>query len=174
MQAVRDPVPVRVSELPAVLPRVSRVALEHGEARIQLWPPDLGRIRVHVRVEDGRVTARLFAERDEVRPLLDGMREALEKGLRDSGLRLERLAVDGVLPAQERASAPRSEGAPAPFGRGESGFPTGGSTGSGGRAFARHHDAPSGGTIVSEARREGRGEVAEGKRQVRGVVDAWA
>jgi flagellar hook-length control protein FliK len=84
-----------LSELPSALPRIVRLAVRQGarEARIQLAPPELGSIRVRLRVEGDRVTAQFTAERAEVRSLLEQTRGDLDRGLDASGLRLQRFEI---------------------------------------------------------------------------------
>jgi flagellar hook-length control protein FliK len=86
-------------ELPERFPSVVRLALDEGrrEARIQLMPPDLGAIQVHLRVNGRAVHATMTVEREEVRALVEGLRKELSDQMEKSGLKLERLEVAASL-----------------------------------------------------------------------------
>ncbi|MFH1144395.1 MAG: flagellar hook-length control protein FliK [Candidatus Eisenbacteria bacterium] len=74
-----------------------RLALGDGEheAVINLNPPQLGRLRIRVRVSGERVSARVQAQRPDVGALLGADREVLREGLEEQGLRLEALIIEG-------------------------------------------------------------------------------
>jgi hypothetical protein len=86
---------VRAHELARALPQSVRAALQSGahEAQIQLWPPELGSIRIHLRIDGDQVTARLVVERLEVRAMLEGSRGDLTRGLQEAGLKLHKLEI---------------------------------------------------------------------------------
>ncbi len=85
------------------------VRIGRREATITLDPPELGRLRIHLRTEGQIVTARITAELPEVEALLrEGVPEIRER-LARAGLRVERLVVEAAAPnraAQRAAGAP--------------------------------------------------------------------
>jgi len=85
-----------VTEMPEFLPHTLRAAVRDGvrEANIRLWPPELGAIKVQLQVNGEMVTARIQAERPDAHALLERMRGALQKGMQESGLTLQRLEIE--------------------------------------------------------------------------------
>jgi flagellar hook-length control protein FliK len=66
----------------------------NGEVRLRLSPPELGSLRIELRVEMGVMTARVEAETPETRSLLlDGLPQLRER-LAEQGVRVERFDVD--------------------------------------------------------------------------------
>ncbi len=66
----------------------------NGEVRLRLSPPELGSLRIALRVELGAMTARVEAETPEARSLLlDGLPQLRER-LAEQGIRVERFDVD--------------------------------------------------------------------------------
>lgn len=99
-------VPKSAGQAPSVTPmdqvrlvnRISK-ALEiarqrDGEVRLRLSPPELGALRLEVRVRDGVLTARLAAETPEARQVLLDNLPALRERLQEQGLHVERFDVD--------------------------------------------------------------------------------
>jgi flagellar hook-length control protein FliK len=65
-----------------------------GEVRLRLSPPELGSLRLEVRMQHGALTARLEAETPAARALLiDGL-PALRDRLADQGIRIDQFDVD--------------------------------------------------------------------------------
>jgi len=64
-----------------------------GRAEIRLDPPDLGRVRVLVRVRDRQVTGRVVVEDAAVQALVRASLEYLVSGLERQGLSVERLDI---------------------------------------------------------------------------------
>ena len=123
---VLDPgAPVTPRDLPTAVPHTLKLAVREGvrEARIRLWPPELGAVRVDLRVNGHQVTARFEAERADVRTMLESMRSELSRGLQEAGLKLQSLDIaaagDGAL---------RSSGGPEARAAGGSSSLTGGSS----------------------------------------------
>lgn len=65
-----------------------------GEVRLRLSPPELGSLRLEVRVRDGVLVARMEAESQETRQLLLDSLPALRDRLFEQGIRVERFDVD--------------------------------------------------------------------------------
>ena len=85
------------------------VRVGRREATITLDPPELGRLRIHLRSEGRTVTARITAELPEVEALLrEGVPEIRER-LARAGLPVERLVVEA---ASSNRAAQRAAGAP--------------------------------------------------------------
>jgi flagellar hook-length control protein FliK len=89
-----------------------------GEVRLRLSPPDLGSLRVEVRVQDGALVAHLHAETDSARTALIDNLPALRDRLADQGVRIERFDVD--LMQRQPGGSPdqpggRQQDAPAPL-----------------------------------------------------------
>jgi len=65
-----------------------------GEIRIRLSPPELGSLRLDVRIQDGVMVARLQTETDAARTTIIDNLPALRERLSDQGVRIERFDVD--------------------------------------------------------------------------------
>jgi hypothetical protein len=89
-----------------------------GEARIQLVPPQLGELRMHLTLHDGNLQLSLLAERLPVADLLARHLPELRQALQALGLDLARVDVevrgeDGSADPRPRDDAPGREGASA-------------------------------------------------------------
>ncbi len=65
-----------------------------GEIRLRLSPPELGSLRLEVRVQDGAMVARLQTETDAARTAIIDNLPALRDRLSEQGVRIERFDVD--------------------------------------------------------------------------------
>jgi flagellar hook-length control protein FliK len=65
-----------------------------GEVRLRLSPPELGSMRLEVRVQEGAIIARLEAETDAARNLLIDHLPALRDRLAEQGIRVDQFDVD--------------------------------------------------------------------------------
>src|SRR5262245_33834280 len=65
-----------------------------GEIRLRLSPPELGSLRLDVRVQDGVLVARLQTETDAARTAIVENLPALRDRLSEQGVRIERFDVD--------------------------------------------------------------------------------
>jgi flagellar hook-length control protein FliK len=65
-----------------------------GEIRLRLSPPELGSLRLDVRVQDGVLVARLQTETDAARTAILDNLPALRERLSEQGVRIERFDVD--------------------------------------------------------------------------------
>lgn len=65
-----------------------------GEIRLRLSPPELGSLRLDVRVQDGVLVARLQTETDAARTAILDNLPALRDRLSEQGVRIERFDVD--------------------------------------------------------------------------------
>src|SRR5206468_8946796 len=65
-----------------------------GEVRLRLSPPELGSLRLEVRVQDGALVARLQTETDAARTAIIDNLPALRDRLAEQGVRIERFDVD--------------------------------------------------------------------------------
>jgi flagellar hook-length control protein FliK len=70
-----------------------------GEVRLRLSPPELGALRLDVKVQDGALIARLETETSAARTTLIENLPALRERLAEQGMRIERFDVD-LLPRQ--------------------------------------------------------------------------
>ncbi len=68
-------------------------ARRDGIIRLKLHPPELGTLRMQIRVKDGRLEARLEAERPEVCALLTDGLDSLRQRLENYQLRVEKFEV---------------------------------------------------------------------------------
>ena len=64
-----------------------------GEMQLRLEPPQLGRLRLWVTVEDGRVTARIVTETKEAHSLLKDHVSELRTALGENGLRVQEVKL---------------------------------------------------------------------------------
>jgi flagellar hook-length control protein FliK len=65
-----------------------------GEIRLRLSPPELGSLRLDVRVQDGALVARLQTETDAARTAILENLSTLRDRLSEQGVRIERFDVD--------------------------------------------------------------------------------
>jgi flagellar hook-length control protein FliK len=65
-----------------------------GEVRLRLSPPELGSLRLDLRVQDGAMVAHLQTETDSARTAILDNLPALRDRLADQGVRIERFDVD--------------------------------------------------------------------------------
>ena len=89
--------------LPRVTKAFSAAAQRGGEIRIRLNPPELGSIRLEVRMQGGNMTARMDAETPAARQALLDNLPLLRERLAEQGLRIEQLDI-GTLDRQDRES----------------------------------------------------------------------
>jgi flagellar hook-length control protein FliK len=64
------------------------------EAILTLDPPGLGRIRIHVRIADDVISARVSTERPEIGQMLRADRDLIRARFAEQGLRLETLVIE--------------------------------------------------------------------------------
>jgi flagellar hook-length control protein FliK len=89
-----------------------------GEVRLRLSPPELGSLRLEVRVQDGALVAQVHTETDSARTALMDNLPALRDRLAEQGVRIERFDVD--LMQRQPGGSPdqpggRQQDAPAPM-----------------------------------------------------------
>lgn len=65
-----------------------------GEIRLRLSPPELGSLKVEIRVQDGALVARLEAETDVAKAAIVDNLPVLRERLAEQGVRIERFDVD--------------------------------------------------------------------------------
>lgn len=98
---------------------VSAIRVSHerqgGEVRMQLWPEQLGEVRVHVAVADGQLHARVQVGSLEAREALEGSLPQLREALDAQGIRVDRFEVQlGFhLPPEGERGGRAANGAPA-------------------------------------------------------------
>ena len=89
---VSDPAPVRL------LQRVARAFAvakpDSGEVTLRLSPPELGSLRLEVRIHQGAMVARMEAETSTARNILVDNLPALRDRLAEQGVRIERFDID--------------------------------------------------------------------------------
>lgn len=126
--ATTPPEPVAV--LAQIGERV-RMAVREGrpEMRMQLEPPGLGHVRVHIATEHGHVTVRMMADVPAVRDVLESGLAQLRAGLENQGLEVDGFEVlvsgggpgdrggfagfdPGGSPDRDPAGEPREDGEP--------------------------------------------------------------
>ncbi len=85
-----------------------------SSARLRLHPPELGRIRIDVRIVDDRVRIGVQTETDRARELLSGRASHLKLALEQQGIHVDRFEVvtDTADPAAEDPVAEQGFGAP--------------------------------------------------------------
>jgi flagellar hook-length control protein FliK len=96
------PATFSTEETPRLAPRslegiVAAIRVSHerrgGEVRMQLWPEQLGEVRIHVAVAEGALEARIQAGTPEAREALAGSLPQLREALGAHGIRVERFEV---------------------------------------------------------------------------------
>jgi flagellar hook-length control protein FliK len=117
--ARRPSVEVDATRLLTRVARAFTAAQERdGEIRLRLSPPELGSLRLDVRVQDGALVARLQTETDAARTAIIDNLPALRDRLADQGVRIERFDVDlmqrqpGGMPDQPGGRQPDQPPAP--------------------------------------------------------------
>lgn len=65
-----------------------------GEVRLRLSPPELGALRLEIKVQDGVMTARMEAESPDAKALLIDNLPALRERLAEQGIRVEQFDID--------------------------------------------------------------------------------
>jgi flagellar hook-length control protein FliK len=89
------PVEVDAARFLSRVARAFQVAQQRGgELRLRLSPPELGSLRLELRVLDGVLTARLETETPAARQTLIEQLPALRERLAEQGIRVERFDVD--------------------------------------------------------------------------------
>ncbi|HUE71345.1 MAG TPA: flagellar hook-length control protein FliK [Pirellulaceae bacterium] len=105
-EAPRAAIPVEIDS-PRLLHRVARafhIAQQRGgELTLRLSPPELGSLRLELRVQDGVMTAKLEAETQVARAALIEQLPTLRERLGEQGIRIERFDVDLM---QQRGQEP--------------------------------------------------------------------
>ena len=96
--AARSPLEARSADDASRFERlVQSIRLQTGErvssARLHLMPPELGRMRVDVRVEGNQIEIRVRTENDEARNIVGHRAEQLAAALEEHGLRVIRLDI---------------------------------------------------------------------------------
>ena len=92
----------------------SRIGPRDSSMTIDLSPPELGRVRVDVRMQDGAVTvdfqAETFAGEEAIRGRLDDLRQSLEKqGVRIDHVQVEHLGTPQPSPDRDFTGQPQPE-----------------------------------------------------------------
>lgn len=82
-----------------------------GEVRLRLSPPELGTLRIELRVQEGGLVAHLQTETEAARSALLDQLPVLRERLAEQGLRLERFDVD-LLPRHGSGQPGHSGGQP--------------------------------------------------------------
>lgn len=99
---------------PGDLARVlrSRMGARHSNLMIQLDPPELGRVRVDVRMQDEAMTLRFEAQTQAGHDALQGRLRELTGALEQQGVRLDRVEVEYRPPqdAQQDGQSPSQQG----------------------------------------------------------------
>jgi len=108
----RETRPARELERAADILRQVRVHLapRTGEAHIQLEPRDLGRVSIHVAVEDGHMRASVRAETREALDAIQAHLPELRATLRDSGIATQEFQFSLGLENQPRRDAQHQPG----------------------------------------------------------------
>jgi hypothetical protein len=104
------------AEQSGVDPNVARVARglqsalnqQGGSVALRLHPPELGMVRLEMEIDGSTVRARLTAEHESVRTLLNQQLNHLRQALRGQGLIVERLEVQTQPPASGSEAEPQS------------------------------------------------------------------
>jgi flagellar hook-length control protein FliK len=97
-----------------------QMGTKQSSARLRLQPPELGHLRVDVKLLGDRVRIDVQTETDAARDLLSRRGEQLKAGLENKGIRLERLEVilnNSALSTAAPGGARFIEPAPVPSGR---------------------------------------------------------
>lgn len=85
-----------------------------GEVHLRLAPPELGSLRLDIRVENGNLTAHMQTETEAARTAIIDNLPALRERLAEQGVRIERFDVDlmqrqpGGMPDQQNGRQPES------------------------------------------------------------------
>lgn len=86
---------IRPQQLFQQLVQKARVMVKEGlsELQIQLKPEYLGRLNLHLAVENGLITARFMAESLQVKQIIESSLNQLKQSLGEQGLQVDRLEV---------------------------------------------------------------------------------
>ncbi|NLC08045.1 MAG: flagellar hook-length control protein FliK [Syntrophomonadaceae bacterium] len=86
---------IRPQQLFQQLVQQARVMVKEGlsELQIQLKPEFLGRLNLHLAVENGLITARFMAENLQVKQIIESNLNQLKQSLGEQGLQIDRLEV---------------------------------------------------------------------------------
>ena len=91
----RGAIEVDASRLLSRVARAFAAAQERdGEVHLRLSPPELGSLRLEVRIQDGAMIAHLEAETEAARTAIVENLPALRERLAEQGVRIERFDVD--------------------------------------------------------------------------------
>ena len=84
------------NRLDAALPRAIRLTLDGGgrQAVLELSPPELGSIRIELRLDGNELATRISAERSEVAERIERHRGELERSLERVGIHLDQLQIE--------------------------------------------------------------------------------
>jgi len=82
------------------------IGAKQSTARIRLQPPELGHVRVDVKMTDSRIDLRVQVESAIARELIGGRMEILRSALRDHGLLAERIELVEQRPESQTSAAP--------------------------------------------------------------------
>ncbi|MBE3598021.1 MAG: flagellar hook-length control protein FliK [Limnochordaceae bacterium] len=72
----------------------ARLGPDGGDVRLQVYPPELGRIDLHLTTDNGRLTVHVVARHPETGQLLQQQAGALEEALQQAGLQLAGFSVE--------------------------------------------------------------------------------
>jgi flagellar hook-length control protein FliK len=105
----RGPIEIDTTRLLSRVARAFAAAQERdGEVRLRLSPPELGALRLDIRIQDGALVANLQTETDAARVAILENLPALRERLAEQGVRIERFDVD----LMQRQSNGTSSGMP--------------------------------------------------------------
>jgi flagellar hook-length control protein FliK len=115
----RSTPPIDSKSLLTRVTRAFKAAQERdGEIRLRLSPPELGSLRLEIRIQDGAMVAHLQTETEAARSAIVENLPALRERLSDQGVRIERFDVDlmhrqpGGSPDQPGRQQPEAPAAP--------------------------------------------------------------
>ncbi len=173
--SAQAPVLQRAVEQQSIVLQTTRglaTALRQGDGTVtlSLQPPRLGRLKVHITVEDSMISARIEPSTETARQLLVGSEHSLRAALEARGLSVERIEVEAAKPPPHandpapppEASHAKDEGLQPdhPGGENAGAWTRGDSAGSGAEAHTgdARHDAEASGQ--GEAAQLGIGELS--------------
>ncbi len=110
--APTDMLPPKLASVSAQTAYWLRASLraQRREAVVTLDPPELGRLRIHVRQDGPGMTARITAELPEVEALLRAGAEMIRERLVSQGLRIDQLVIESAPHRSESARSAPSDG----------------------------------------------------------------
>lgn len=104
------PVEVQQSRLVHRVARAFQVAQQRGgDLKLRLSPPELGSLKIELRVQDGVMSARLETETQSARTALVESLPALRERLAEQGIRIDRFDVD-LMQQQGHGPGPGDQG----------------------------------------------------------------